>query len=139
MNGDVLMLSAAHQADYLGRNPCIVELPNDESVLFVAELMCLRADQEKIDPYYLIQILATKTYYHLINRERRGQTSHMYPKDICKIRIPVPDLAVQKQAAKSYLIAHSQYRKLLSDAARFIDESASSFENQFMPSKGGKI
>ena len=134
MNGDILMLSSAHQADYLGRNPCIVEMPNDESVSFVAELMCLRADQDKIDPYYLIQVLATETYYHLINRERRGQTSHIYPRDICKIRIPVPDLAIQKQVASSYRTAYSQYRKFLDDAGRVMTETASKFENQFMPS-----
>ena len=81
-NDDILMLSAAHQADYLGRNPCIVETTDkwQEDVSFVAELMCVRVDKEKVNPYYLLQLLMTRTYYLLVNRERRGQTSHIYPK-----------------------------------------------------------
>ncbi len=88
-NDDILMLSAAHQTDYLGLNPCIAETTDkwQEDVSFVAELMCVRVDKEKVNPYYLLQLLMTRTYYLLVNRERRGQTSHIYPRDIKNIRI----------------------------------------------------
>ena len=75
-NDDILMLSAAHQADYLRRNPCIAETTDkwQEDVSFVAELMCVRVDKkEEVNPYYLLQLLMTRTYYLLVNRERGGR------------------------------------------------------------------
>ena len=44
-------------------------------------------------------ILKLKEYYLLVNREKRGQTSHLYPVDLGKIKIPLPALSVQNQIA----------------------------------------
>ena len=136
-NGDILMLSAAHQADYLGRNPCIVETSDEwqEDISFVAELMCVRVDKKKVNPYYLLQLLMTRTYYLLVNRERRGQTSHIYPRDIKNIRIPVPPMNIQKQNARSYMAVYAKYRKHIDDAERFIEEATAKFDVEFMPSE----
>ena len=130
------MLSAAHQADYLGRNPCIVETTDEwqEDVSFVAELMCVRVDTKKVNPYYLLQLLMTETYYLLVNRERRGQTSHIYPRDIQNIRIPVPPRDIQKRNARSYRAVYAKYRKHIADAERFIEEATAKFDDVFMPS-----
>ena len=136
-SGDILMLSAAHQADYLGRNPCIVETADEwqEDVSFVAELMCVRVYTKKVNPYYLLQLLMTETYYLLVNRERRGQTSHIYPRDIKNIRIPVPPMDIQKRNARSYMAVYAKHRKHIDDADRFIEEATAKFDNEFMPSE----
>ncbi len=57
---DILLLSSAHQSDYLGKNPSIVEKPNNltnEKIYFVGELINIRLNIEKINPYYLLAIL----------------------------------------------------------------------------------
>lgn len=101
-NKDIVILSSAHQSDYLGRNPCIVEIPEklkDKSIYFVGELISIRVNQEKINPYYLLAILKLKKYYLLVNREKRGQSSHLYSQDLEKIKIPLPSLSIQNKIA----------------------------------------
>ena len=44
-------------------------------------------------------MLNTKCYKILINREKTGQTSHIYPKDIENIKIPLPPLEKQNEMA----------------------------------------
>ena len=91
---DILILSSAHQAEYLGRNPCMTTIPEelkDENITFVGELINVRANKNIVNPYYLLQLFNTKNYYLLINREKRGQTSHLYPKDMKTILVPIPD------------------------------------------------
>lgn len=90
---DILLLSAAHQISYIGKNPSIVIIPNElrkSPVHFVGELLCIRPETSKVHPYYLLAVLKTKFYYQLINRETRGQTSHLYPDDVSKIKVPIP-------------------------------------------------
>ena len=102
-------------------------------ISFVAELMCIRANVELMDPYYLLQMLSTKTYYLLLNREKRGQTSHIYPRDIENILVPVPDLEVQKESAMKYVSMYTQYRSYLEEAERFVTRATSEFESNFLP------
>ena len=100
---DILLLSSAHQSDYLGKNPSIVEKPNNlinEKIYFVGELINIRPNIKKINPYYLLAILKLNKYYLLVNREKRGQTSHLYPDDLGNVKIPLPLLAVQNKIAE---------------------------------------
>lgn len=81
--GDILILSSAHQAEYLGKNPCIVEIPEElinEDISFVGELINIRADKTKINPYYLLQLFNTRNYFLLINREKGGKHLTYIPK-----------------------------------------------------------
>ncbi len=100
---DVLLLSSAHQSEYLGKNPSIVEIPQnlkDKKIFFVGELINIRTNTEKINPYYILAILKLNEYYLFINREKRGQTSHLYPEDLGNIKIPLPPLSVQNKIAE---------------------------------------
>ncbi len=100
---DILLLSSAHQSEYLGKNPSVVEIPQNlknKKIFFVGELINIRADIEKINPYYLLAILKLNEYYLFINREKRGQTSHLYPEDLGNVKIPLPPLAVQNKIAE---------------------------------------
>jgi len=100
---DILLLSSAHQSEYLGKNPSIVVMPNnlkDKKIYFVGELINIRADTEKINPYYLLAVLKLREYYLFVNREKRGQTSHLYPADLGKVKIPLPPLPIQNKIAE---------------------------------------
>lgn len=99
---DILLLSSAHQGEYLGRNPCIAEIPDnlkDKEVYFVGEIISISVNTKKVNPYYLLAILKLKEYYLLVNREKRGQTSHLYPDDVGSVKIPLPPLSVQNKIA----------------------------------------
>lgn len=100
---DILLLSSAHQGEYLGKNPSIVELPQnlkDKKIFFVGELISIRPNTSKINPYYLLAILKLHEYYLFINREKRGQTSHLYSEDLRCVKIPLPTFAVQNKIAE---------------------------------------
>ena len=92
----------AHQGEYLGKNPSIVEMPinlKDKKIYFVGEMISIRANTEKINPYYLLSVLKLHEYYLFINREKRGQTSHLYPEDLGNVIIPLPPLPEQNKIA----------------------------------------
>jgi len=46
-----------------------------------------------------------------LNREKRGQTSHIYPEDIKSILLPVPSLKDQKNIVSILMNAYGQKRK----------------------------
>lgn len=52
--------------------------------------MVIRVNPEKIDPYYVLMYLRTEEGYQSIQRCIRGQTAHIYPKDVKQIKIPLP-------------------------------------------------
>ena len=86
---DIFILSAAHQSNYVGKSIKFLRDTPDENTGFVGELICVRANQ-RINPLLLFYILKLDLYKELLNREKRGQTAHIYSKDISKIRVPVP-------------------------------------------------
>lgn len=135
-DGDILILSSAHQAEYLGRNPCIVNIPKEldkEEITFVGELINIRANHEIVNPYYLLQLFNTKNYYLLINREKRGQTSHLYPSDMKNLLIPVPDdIGIQNQNAKEYIKNYKEYERLVNEANKVLEKTYNDFENYFL-------
>ncbi len=94
--GDIFILSAAHQASYVGKNVSILDVEPEQDTYFVGELICVRANTEKVLPEYLLGFLSSKVGYLLLNREKRGQTSHIYPEDIKTIPLPVPSMKDQK-------------------------------------------
>jgi len=137
-NGDILILSSAHQAEYLGKNPCIVEIPEElqeEAITFVGELINIRVNQLILNPYYLLQLLNTRNYYLLINREKRGQTSHLYPSDFKKIKIPVPDdINLQNKNAENYKTQYAKYEEYVKKANQIIEDCINQFDETFLKS-----
>jgi type I restriction enzyme M protein len=135
-NGDILILCAAHQAQYLGKNPCIVEIPDDlinEEIGFVGELLNVRVDKSKINPYFLLQLFNTNNYFLLINREKRGQTSHLYPNDLKNILIPVPDdINELNKSAEYYKINYEKYESYVREANEILIETYNKFEEKYL-------
>jgi len=91
---DIFILSAAHQSSYVGKFIKYLKDNPVSNISFVGELICVRANQ-LIEPLLLFSILSLNIYKDLLNREKRGQTAHIYPKDISKILIPIPDKNTQ--------------------------------------------
>jgi type I restriction enzyme M protein len=135
-DGDILILSSAHQAEYLGRNPCIVNVPEEfkhEEITFVGELINIRANKKIVNPYYLLQLFNTKNYFLLINREKRGQTSHLYPSDMKNLLVPVPkDIEIQNKNAKEYIKNYKEYERLVDEANKILEKTYNSFEDSFL-------
>lgn len=112
-DNDILLLSSAHQADYLGKNPCIVNIPKELSntkIYFVGELIVIRS--KNINPYYLLGILKLEQYYLLLNREKRGQSSHLYSNDLKNIEIPIPPDELQDKIADEIRLKMNEAEEL---------------------------
>lgn len=128
---DILLLSSAHQSEYLGKNPSIVVMPNnlkDKKIYFVGELINIRADTEKINPYYLLAILKLHEYYLFVNREKRGQTSHLYPADLGKVKIPLPSLLIQNKIADEVKRRMQKAKQLQKEAKEELEKAKQEVE-----------
>ena len=91
--GDILVGTAAHNPEYIGKKLDIVDYIPEEyenKVMCTAEVMVIRVNPKKIDPYYVLMYLRTEEGYEALQRCIRGQTAHIYPKDVKLIQIPIP-------------------------------------------------
>ena len=91
--GDIVVGTAAHNPAYIGKKLDIIDYIPEEyenEVMCVAEVMVIRVNPEKIDPYYVLMYLRTEEGYEALQRCIRGQTAHIYPKDVKLIQIPIP-------------------------------------------------
>lgn len=98
---DIVLGSAAHQAHYIGKYLDIVdELPKEfaDGILTVAEVMTIRTS-EMLNPFVLLLFLRSGVGYELIQRQIKGQTSHLYPKDVAGIGIPEAIIKISKSEA----------------------------------------
>lgn len=98
--GDIFILGAAHQAEYVGKKVYYLNEEPKTKTFFVGELVRISTNPLKYDSSLLFSILKIKIYSLLLNREKRGQTSHLYPDDVKHILIPIPPLDKQKQIAE---------------------------------------
>ena len=94
-----------------GKNVSILDVEPEQDTYFVGELICVRANPEKVLPEYLFGFLSSEVGYFLLNREKRGQTSHIYPEDIKSILLPVPSLKDQKNIVSILMNAYEQKKK----------------------------
>ena len=49
--------------------------------------------------FRIFSILKSKLFSLLLNREKRGQTSHLYPNDVKNIAVPFPPIEIQERIA----------------------------------------
>ena len=90
---DILIITAAHHPKYIGQKVDVIDsIPEryKKGVICSTELMVLRVNPKHIDPYYVLLFLKTQDGYNAIQSCIRGQTGHVYPKDIKNIKIPIP-------------------------------------------------
>jgi hypothetical protein len=92
-NGDIVIITAAHHGSYIGKTVDIIEnIPEEFSgrLMCTGEIMKIRVDPEIIEPRFVLNWLRTEEGYQVIQDCIRGQTAHLYPRDVCKIEIPYP-------------------------------------------------
>jgi type I restriction enzyme S subunit len=95
--GDTLILNAAHNADYVASKTYRAEPPTF-GALATGEWLIVRADAEVLDSNFA---------HHWINsaitrRQLRNLVNgiHLYPKDVARLRVPLPSLTEQRRIAE---------------------------------------
>jgi hypothetical protein len=116
LKGDIFILAAAHQAEYVGKNVSLLDEEPKRDTYFVGELINVRANPEKCLSEYLFSFLASQFAFVLINREKRGQTSHLYPEDLKDLLIPIPLLSIQNKIVEKVKSYYSQAKTLQNEA-----------------------
>ncbi len=95
--GDILLTSSAHSVIYIAKKVDIVhKIPKwvGGNASIVGEVMLLRPNKEKIDPYALLAYLRLPSVVAQIQRLVRGQTAHLYADDL--LDIPIPDTLMKR-------------------------------------------
>lgn len=126
--GDIFILSAAHQSQYVGKQ---IKLLNDEveqSISYVGELICIRAIKDLCNPIYLFNLLGLNIFKTLLNREKTGQTSHIYGKDIKHIKIPLPPIERQNEIAEHIQLLRDNAKQLQLDAEKKLVDAKKEIE-----------
>jgi len=126
--GDIFILSAAHQAEYVGKNVSLLDKEPAQNTYFVGELINVRANPEVCLSEYLFSFLASSFAFVLINREKRGQTSHLYPDDLKNLIVPVPPLDVQKKIVDKLKFYRTQAQKLKDEASNNLQKAKEQVE-----------
>ena len=129
--GDIFILSAAHQSEYVGKHIKILNETPKRNTSYVGELICVRANN-KIEPIYLFALLKTNIYKSLINREKTGQTSHIYGRDLKNIPIPLPDRTKQIEIANNIQDKFSKAILLKSEAKQILQEAQNQVEQMII-------
>jgi len=102
--GDILMLCSAHSKSYIGRVDIIDTFPQEviddtSRCCCVGELIIIRANPEKVLPEYLITFFRLPIVQEQIRRMVKGQSAHLYPKDLAKLDIVLPPTKLQEEIA----------------------------------------
>lgn len=126
--GDIFILAAAHQAEYVGKNVSILTDEPTRNTYFVGELIGIRSNPKLCESYYLFAFLASRIAFVLINREKRGQTSHLYPDDFEKLPVPTPSRQVQHRIATEVKRRMAESDRLRATATKTFDESKQEIE-----------
>lgn len=130
--GDVFILSAAHQAEYVGRHIKYLNETPDTLTAYVGELICVRANKSICNSMYLFSLLSLDIFKTLINREKTGQTSHIYSKDIKHINIPVPPLEKQNEIAEHIKQIRQQAKQLQNKAVAELEKAKQEIEQMIL-------
>jgi len=124
---DIFLTSSAHALEHIAKKvDIVIEIPKQYQnlLVFVGEVMRLRVKKELINPNYLLLFLRTELGYRLFQNCIRGQTAHIYPKDVEKIRIPLISTKKQEKIEELVKEAHT----LLTESTKLIRESVNEVE-----------
>jgi restriction endonuclease S subunit len=132
---DIFILSAAHQAQYVGRHIKYLDKEPEIPTSFVGELVGLRINIDLASPMFIYSLLNLEIYKTLINREKTGQTSHVYGKNIKKIKIPLPDLEKQKEIAATINKMRYQAQRLQQEAKQELESARKEVEQMILNEK----
>jgi len=99
MNEDVVIVSAAHSPEGIGKKADVVIIPEElgDKCMAVAELLIIRPDKRKINPYFLAWALRLEPVRMQMRGMLRGQSAHLYPQDASELLIPYPPRDIQDE------------------------------------------
>lgn len=129
--GDIFILSAAHQAEYIAKQICYLHDTPKPNTSFVGELLCVRAS-ETVNSMYLYSVLSTKVYKTLLNREKRGQTSHLYAQDVKQIFVPIPPIEKQNCMAKHIEGLRTRAKALQAEGKAILEDAKCKVEQMII-------
>lgn len=113
--GDILLTSSAHSPVYIAKKSDIYdgqpEFMGAKNISYVGEVMLIRADHKKINPYLLLAFLRAKSTVSTIQKMVRGQTAHLHSKDLSQLILPKELFSSGSKYAKVAKILKEQ-RKL---------------------------
>lgn len=92
--GDTLVLNAAHNADYVGSKSFYVT-EAAAGTLATGEWLIVRPTRTRLDPRFAHFWLTGESAKVTIKDMVKG--IHLYPKDIARLKIPLPDLPEQQR------------------------------------------
>lgn len=95
--GDTLILNAAHNAEYVGSKTYRVQ-PPVVGALATGEWLVIRPVESRLDPGFLFHWVNSTGARQMIRNVVKG--IHLYPKDVARLRIPLPPLAEQRRIAE---------------------------------------
>ncbi len=121
--GDTFILSAAHQSSYVGRFIKYLDEAPEIPTSYVGELICVRPSSSVCNTLFVFSLLSTELYKNLLNREKRGQTSHIYPRDIGQIKIPLPPLGKQDEIANHIALVRQKAKQLQQEASEGLEQA----------------
>jgi restriction endonuclease S subunit len=125
--GDIFILSAAHQAEYVGKHIKYLNEEPEIKTSFVGELICVRSS-ERYNSVFLFSLLGTNIYKTLINREKTGQTSHVYSKNLKFLPIPDVPLSKQNQIADYIQKTRTKAKSLQEEAQNILEQAKNEVE-----------
>lgn len=134
-NDDLLILSASHQLNYIGRNFAIVkEIPTKyaDRCMAVGELIIVRSNHKIVLPEYLLTCFIIKPIQELVNRMSRGQTAHLYAEDLQHLRVPIPPIKVQEQIVNELNRRRDEAKHLYTEAENLLTESKARVERMIL-------
>ena len=134
-DGDLLILSASHQLDYIGRSFALVrDIPADyiDQCMAVGELILIRSNPQIVLPEYLLTCFMMQPIQKLINRMTRGQSAHLYAEDLKHLKIPLPPLDVQQMIVGEMDRRRGEVKRLRTEAAAVIAVAKAQVERMIL-------
>lgn len=128
---DIVLTSSAHALEHIAKKvDIVIEIPKEyqNKLVFVGEVMRLRVNKELVNPHYLLLFLRTELGYKLFRNCIRGQTAHIYPKDVEKILIPIISKKKQEKIEELIREAHT----LLRESTELIGSSVNEIEKSIV-------
>jgi type I restriction enzyme, S subunit len=95
-DGDTLILNAAHNADYVGSKTFHAD-PKVFGALATGEWLLIRPDTNKLNAGFVHHWVQSNSTRQQIKEIVNG--IHLYPKDVARLKIPLPPLPEQRRIA----------------------------------------
>ncbi len=130
---DIILTSSAHALEHIAKKvDIVIGIPRkyENKLVFVGEVMRLRVKKELIKSYYLLLFLKTELGYRIFQNCIRGQTAHIYSKDVEKIKIPLISTKKQEEIEKILKKSHNLLEKSKELINRSINEVEELIENK---------